>query len=97
MTPFPIVQVYVYGPTPPLPAVAVNVVDWFGQRLMIPATAAGVVLAIPLVIVGQGVEHEILAVQPVDVILPSEVNTKVKHPEAFVGVADTVPGPTTPV
>jgi hypothetical protein len=28
---------------------------------------------------------------------PSDVNTKVRQPEAFVGVADTVPGPTVPV
>ena len=64
---------------------------------MIPATAAGVVLAIPLVIVGHGVEQEIVPAHPVDVTLPSEVNTKVKQPEAFVGVAETVPGPTVPV
>jgi hypothetical protein len=64
---------------------------------MIPPTAAGEVLEIPLVIVGQGLKHEIVPVHPVLVTLPSDVNTNVKHPEAFVGVAVTVPGPTAPV
>jgi hypothetical protein len=64
---------------------------------MIPETAAGDVLAIPLVIVGHKEVQEIVPDQPVEATLPSDVNTKVRQPEAFVGVADTVPGPTVPV
>jgi hypothetical protein len=49
------------------------------------------------VIVWQGAEHEIAAVQPEFTILPSEVNLNVKHPVGLEGVAWHKPGPAVPV
>ncbi len=64
---------------------------------MIPATAAGVVLAIDVTIEGHGVEQEIVAAHPAAVPEISEVNRNVKQPVGFAGDAVTVPGPIVPV
>jgi hypothetical protein len=45
------------------------------------------VLAIPLEIVGQGVKQDMEAVHPGALLEVLEKNTKVKQPEALLGVA----------
>ena len=55
------------------------------------ALAVGLVLTKLAWTFWQGVEHEIVASQPFKFTVKSELNTKVKHPEALLAVAPTVP------
>ena len=62
------------------------------QTRMVLLDTTGLLLAKLALMIWQGTKQLMLDCHPAAVVIASEVNTKVKQPETFEGVALTIPG-----